>query len=120
MFISAGTAIATATYLHMELIKTIGGQSFRLDPTSFLQPNTEPVVTSQLQCNDVVTSVGGAVVDRRTFVTSPISRQLIGSSLTGDGTLPFSTTCTHVTCWELTYVSIVDTAHDIIFFCENL
>ena len=81
MFVSGGDAIATASIVHIELIKSISGRSLRLDPTSFLQPNLEPSVSLELECNDVVTNVGGVVVDRRTLVTSSVVRQPIGMPL---------------------------------------
>jgi len=70
--------------IHIELIKTLAdGRSFRLDPSSLLQPDHEAVVNLDMQCNEVVTSVGGVVVDRNPLVTGTPARQLIGTSLTG-------------------------------------
>ena len=54
-----------------------------MDPSSFLQPASEAVVDLDMQCNEVVTSVGGVVVDRNTLVTGSPAQRLIGTSLTG-------------------------------------
>lgn len=88
-FITAGDVIGTiqdnsARFIHVEVIRTIDGMGYRLDPTSYLQPRLDPNVTMELECNDVVTYVGGVVVERRNLIDSNpvvISRELLGEPL---------------------------------------
>ena len=54
-------------YIHMELYKTVGNETYTLDPSQFLQSIQQPSVVLEYECNDLVTYVGGTVVDRRTL-----------------------------------------------------
>ena len=78
-----GRAHSSSGFLHVEFIKVMNSIGYRLDPTSFLQPRLEPNVTVELECNDIVTSVGGVVIDRRNLIQSsnPITRELLGNPL---------------------------------------
>ena len=84
-FFTAGDLVGNGNSdsLHIEIIKVIDGVGYRLDPTSFLQPRLEPNVGVELECNDVVTYLGGVVVDRQNLVQSsnPITHELLGNPL---------------------------------------
>ena len=85
-FVTSGDVIGrfqsnSAQVLHVEIIEEIDSVAYRLDPTSYLQPRLEPNVSVELECNDVVTYVGGVVVERRNLVTNPVTRQLVGDPL---------------------------------------
>lgn len=84
-FFTAGDTIGTpqGDYVHVEVIKGIGGVGYRLDPTSYLQPRLEPNVSVALECNDVVIRTRGVVVERVDLVdpSELIRRELLGEPL---------------------------------------
>ena len=87
-FFTSGDVIATTTdqsnsFVHAEVIKVIEGGVYRLDPTSYLQPRLDPNVSVELECNDVVTYVGGVVVERRSLVATSelIVQEPVGNPL---------------------------------------
>ena len=60
-------------YIHLETHKKIGNETHALDPTQFLQPILRPSVALSYECNDLVTYIGGSVVDRHSLSpTSPL------------------------------------------------
>ena len=52
-------------YIHLEAHKTIGNETYTIDPTQFLLPIHDPQVALSYDCNDLVTYIGSTVVDRR-------------------------------------------------------
>ena len=89
-FYQSGDVIASASnarlpngksFIHVEAHKMLNGQIVPVDATQFLQPDLEVDVNVHLHCNDIVTYVGGMVVERRNIVTSAISRVLVGEPL---------------------------------------
>lgn len=70
------------SFVHIEAYKVLNGQVFSVDPTQFLQPDLNVNVNVEFDCNDLVTYVGGAVVERRSVATSDeVSRTLVGDPL---------------------------------------
>ena len=58
------------------------GEWFRIDPTPFLQPLTDPHVNVQFDCNDVVVYVGGTIVERRALLESTaVVMEMVGDPL---------------------------------------
>lgn len=90
-FYQSGDPIASASdsqllngrsFVHIEALKVLDGQVFSIDPTQFLQPDLNVNVSVQLLCNDLVTYVGGMVVERRSVINSAeVSRILVGEPL---------------------------------------
>ena len=90
-FYQSGDAIATASnsqlfngksYVHIEAYKVLNGRVFSVDPTQFLQPDLDVNVSVQLECNDLVSYIGGMVVERRNVITSTeVSRMPVGEPL---------------------------------------
>ena len=62
-------------YIHLEAHKRVGNETRTLDPTQFLQPILRPSVALSYECNDLVTYIGGSVVDRQSL--SPTSAQVV-------------------------------------------
>lgn len=71
-------------YIHLEAHKTVGNESYTIDPTQFLQPILEPQVSLQYDCNDLVTYIGGVVVDRRTLAPDQPEEVEFGEQLVED------------------------------------
>ena len=70
------------SFVHIEAYKALDGQFFAVDPAQFLQPDLDVDVSVELECNDLVTYVGGMVVERRSIVTSTdVTRTLVGEPL---------------------------------------
>ena len=74
-------------YIHLEAHKTVGNETFTIDPTQFLQPIQEPQVRVEYECNDLVTYIGSAVVDRRPIAPDTPERVEVGTVLVDD-TIP--------------------------------
>lgn len=90
VIVQAGSTIGSAdasfqlsqqTFIHVESYKNIDGIMHRVDPTQFLQPNLNPMVAVSYECNDFVTYVGGAVIDRRAIAPSSVDMEHIGMPL---------------------------------------
>lgn len=73
--------LSQQTFIHVESYKTIDGTVHRIDPTQFLQPNLNPMVTVSYECNDFVTYVGGAVIDRRAIAPTSVETEHSGIPL---------------------------------------
>lgn len=71
-------------YIHLEAHKGVGNESHTLDPTQFLQPILRPSVAMDYDCNDLVTYIGGAVVDRHTLAPSSPEEVEYGEALVED------------------------------------
>ena len=74
-------------YIHIEAFKTVESETYRVDPTQYLQPVQNPLVSLQYDCNDLVTYIGGSVVDRRTIASDVPSTVEFGDVLVED-TIP--------------------------------
>ena len=92
LYLKSGTVFAMTNdnttfngeyFIHVEALKSVNGVQYLLDPTQFLQLRLDPQVTVEFECNDVVTYVGGVVVDRRNVVpsTTDVITELIGDPL---------------------------------------
>ena len=73
--------IFNQTFIHVESYKTIDGTSYTIDATQFLQPNLNPKVDVVYSCNDFITFIGGAVIDRRAIVSTNAQVEHIGTPL---------------------------------------
>ena len=90
-FYQSGNVFASASnsqlvdgksFIHIEAYKVLNGVFIRIDPTQFLQPDLDVDVSVHLHCNDIVTYIGGMVVERRGVVTSmEIPRMPVGEPL---------------------------------------
>ena len=70
------------SFIHIEAYEMLNGDFVRIDPTQFLQPDLDVGISVHLHCNDIVTYVGGMVVERRSVVTSmEIARMPVGEPL---------------------------------------
>ena len=74
-------------YIHIEAFKTVDNEAYGIDPTQYLQPIHNPLVTLQYDCNDLVTYIGGSVVDRRTVASDVADTLEFGAVLVED-TIP--------------------------------
>lgn len=85
-------------YVHLESHKTIGNETYTIDPTQFLQPIADPPVSLQYDCNDLVTYIGSTVVDRRPLAPETPTEVEYGEELVSE-TIPgheFSQPVDHV------------------------
>ena len=71
-------------YIHLQLHKRVGNETYALDPTQFLQPIVRPSVALEYHCNDLITYVGGSVVDRRSLVPQTHQEVEYGEPLVDD------------------------------------
>ena len=72
-------------YVHIEAHKTVGNETYTIDPTQFLQPILEPRVSLQYECNDLVTYIGGTVVDRRSLAPETSTVVEYGEEIVSEG-----------------------------------
>ncbi len=78
------------TTIHVEMFKVLDGEWFRIDPTPFLQPLSDPQVNIEFDCNDVVVYIGGTIVERRFLLESTeIVTEIVGNPLV-QGSILFS------------------------------
>lgn len=89
-YVEAGTAVASPdtarqisgqSLIHIEAYKVLEGVEYVIDPTQFLQPVLEPVVSTSFDCNDFVTYVGGIVVERKQVLPDEPELELVGPPL---------------------------------------
>ena len=73
--------IAGESFIHVEAYKVVDGIEYAIDPMQFLQPNLDPQVGIQFECNDLVTYVWGMVVDRRPISPTELEPIMIGDPL---------------------------------------
>ena len=73
--------VAEESFIHVEAYRVVDGNEYAIDPTQFLQPNLDPQVGIQFECNDLVTYVGGMVVDRWAIAPTELETVLIGDPL---------------------------------------
>ena len=72
----------TSPYVHVEAFQVQNGVWFRIDPTPFVQPVSEPQVGVDFECNDIIVYVGGLVVERRSLLSSAdVFMEMIGDPL---------------------------------------
>lgn len=87
MFVRAGEMIGSALLMngvptvHFEMYKIIGNDHFNNDPSYLLPKLQEPTVTTEWNCNEVVTMVQGVVVQTIPVTTKPTQQVLIGDPL---------------------------------------
>lgn len=74
-------------YIHLEAHKAVRNETFTINPMQYLQPVHEPQVTLQYDCNDLVTYIGGTVVDRRAVAPESPKQVEFGAVLVED-TIP--------------------------------
>ena len=77
-----GSGTGPATFVHLEAYKELAGTRYAVNPTQFLQPVLDPTISTEiLECNDVMTYVGGVAVDHALIVQEDPLKVYVGDPL---------------------------------------